>query len=224
MVVHVLCDGETEVEFVRRVLTPHFEGRIRLKPRLRNEPFVGPGGSSATSAVGQASWGNYRNAIRSLLRAHRGPREHVTTMIDLFRLSSDFPVASAALYGGEKAREIQRLCESEIGDTRFRCYIQCHEFEALLLAEVSAIQSSAPEPLRNAKGWSDLANAAAASGPEQVNEDNGPSKRIIAAWPGYAKQKNIAGPAAAASIGLPRLRGACPHFAEWVAWMEGLAS
>ena len=67
-----------------------------------------------------------------------------------------------------------------------------------------------------------LAPTLLAVGVELVNErpTTAPSKRIQRAWPGYLK--SIDGPAILAESGLDRLRYSCPHFGEWLTWLESL--
>ena len=61
--------------------------------------------------------------------------------------------------------------------------------------------------------------------PEAINEGphTAPSKRIIHHLPIYERTKVRVGAPAAAAIGLPVLRGKCPHFAQWLANLEKLA-
>ncbi|MGH8907498.1 MAG: DUF4276 family protein [Egibacteraceae bacterium] len=58
--------------------------------------------------------------------------------------------------------------------------------------------------------------------PELVDDGpkSAPSKRIIDAWPQYAKTTD--GPVLAAQIGIARLRDRCPHFDAWVSRLESL--
>ncbi|MEW6748022.1 MAG: DUF4276 family protein, partial [Planctomycetota bacterium] len=51
-----------------------------------------------------------------------------------------------------------------------------------------------------------------------------PTERIAKHLPLYEFQKPIAGSSAAESIGLSRLRQACPHFGAWLARLEGLTA
>ncbi|MER7211111.1 DUF4276 family protein [Streptosporangium sp. NPDC000239] len=55
-----------------------------------------------------------------------------------------------------------------------------------------------------------------AGGPELVNDgrETAPSKRILAAYPGYRKTHD--GPLAIADHGLAALRRDCPHLDAWV--------
>jgi hypothetical protein len=47
-----------------------------------------------------------------------------------------------------------------------------------------------------------------------------PSKRILALAPTY--RKPIDGTLGAQAVGIDRMRAECPHFAQWLAWLEEL--
>ena len=49
-----------------------------------------------------------------------------------------------------------------------------------------------------------------------------PSKRIIALYPGYERQKPLIGVLAALEIGLPKIRAECPLFDAWLSKLENL--
>ena len=59
------------------------------------------------------------------------------------------------------------------------------------------------------------------SGPELVNDgvDTAPSKRILNAYPQYAK--TIDGPLVIAEAGLDAIRSTCPHADDWLRELEG---
>ena len=62
------------------------------------------------------------------------------------------------------------------------------------------------------------------SGPELVNDgvDTAPSKRIMTAYPQYAK--TIDGPLVIAEAGLDTIRVACPHADDWLRDLEAKMS
>lgn len=62
------------------------------------------------------------------------------------------------------------------------------------------------------------------SGPELVNDgvDTAPSKRIMSAYPQYAK--TIDGPLVIAEAGLGAIRSSCPHAADWLRELEARMS
>ena len=69
-------------------------------------------------------------------------------------------------------------------------------------------------------GIARLARELAGMEPEPEQANDGPemhlSRRIVRHLPEYKGRKASAGPIAAARMGLPRLREACPHFGAWV--------
>ncbi len=60
------------------------------------------------------------------------------------------------------------------------------------------------------------------SAPEDINDSQqtAPSKRILAAMPGY--QKTLHGPVIAGDFGLDAMRAECPHFSQWLEKIESL--
>ncbi len=66
--------------------------------------------------------------------------------------------------------------------------------------------------------------AASYDSPERIDDQEPPSKRIIAAIPEYEGMKVSAGPLVAMKIGLDLLRNRCPHFDEWICKLESLVS
>ena len=67
------------------------------------------------------------------------------------------------------------------------------------------------------------AAAQAYATPEDINDSphTAPSKRLLAAMPGY--QKPFHGPLIACEIGLDAMRRACPHFHAWLQKLEALS-
>ena len=59
--------------------------------------------------------------------------------------------------------------------------------------------------------------------PEEIDDDDPPSYRIIELLPAYEKVKASAGPLIATHIGLDTMRKKCPHFNDWLTGMEKLA-
>ena len=57
--------------------------------------------------------------------------------------------------------------------------------------------------------------------PEDIDDEEPPSKRILAVLPDYDKVAD--GPALAAAIGIKALRENCAHFSNWVATLENLS-
>jgi hypothetical protein len=217
---HIIAEGQTEATFVNHTLKPHL-ARFSLDVHVlvvttRESPnFTHRGGI-----------GNYTKPerdIRLLLSQHSDMDVRFTTMFDLYQLPNDFPGYAVAASHNDPYRRVQTLEDAlaeDIGDSRFFPYIQLYEFEALLLSDPQKFESQYDDCV---EGISNLvAMASQFQSPELVNDDNPPSKRINQELLNYNSWKNSVGPIVAGQIGLPTLRSACPHFAEWLGKLENL--
>ncbi len=133
--------------------------------------------------------------------------------------ATDFPgYAEAARAPDPYARVgiLEAALGEAVGDERFIPYIQLHEFEALLFADPSKLDTQFPDrPLAIGQL---VETARVVDSPELVDDGptTAPSKRISAAIPEYESRKASAGPIVAAKIGLPVLQTQCRHFREWL--------
>jgi len=206
----VLCEGPTEVGFVREVLKPHLSAlQVFCKPvELNRRNF------------GVVPWEKMRRAIQGAIGNARD-HQYTTCMVDLYALP-DYPgQAEPADSPIEKVRNIERRMREHLPNPRWLPYIQLHEFEALLYVDLSAINSAMSD--RDVSGGvASLSSEVHGLAPEDINEDSwtAPSKRILKHIPEYAKAQ--VGPSAAQIIGLNTLRQHCPHFDEWLHSLEGL--
>jgi len=105
----------------------------------------------------------------------------------------------------------------DIGHANFIPNIVVHEFEALLFVQPKQFAHWADDEVVER-----LAAARAGTMPEDINDGplTAPSKRILAAMPGY--QKPVHGPLIACDIGLDVMRRECPHFSGWLQTLEAL--
>lgn len=212
--VYVIAEGQTEEAFIRDTLSAYLEPfgvnltAVVLKTkRLRSgKAFKG----------GVTSWTQIQREVRSLLGAAQATG--VTTMLDLYGLPPDFPgQPSRPSQARAAVNHLERCARDAIGDSRFIPYLSMHEFEALLFSDPRVVARRAGSPeieLRLQVALSDCGE------PELVDDSpaSAPSKRIIDAWPRYAKTTD--GPVIAAAIGIARLRERCPHFDAWIGTLE----
>ena len=100
-------------------------------------------------------------------------------------------------------------------------YVQRHEFEGLLFADVDgfrnvglAIDEACLGRLRRVRQRFPT--------PEDINDDSttAPSKRILALLPDY--RKRLHGPLIAEDIGVATLRAECRRFGNWMDRLERL--
>ena len=125
---YVVAEGLTEVSFVREVLQPFLEQRCPGRMTV-----------AAPNLRGQRRYSKVRKEVQSLLGA-READVRVTTMIDLYRLPTDFPgLAEADHYDDphQRVEQLEARFGADVQDARFVPYLQLHEFEALILADLA---------------------------------------------------------------------------------------
>ena len=217
-----IVEGQTEERFVNNVLRDYLADlsiyasahcvTTRRDRRARH----------LTHRGGLTTYKHARDDIRRWMGEDGSGGARFTTMFDLHRLPTDFPAyADAARKDDPYARVhiLETALSHEIGDTRFIPYIQLHEFEALLFADLQKLVTQFPENRAEIKR---LVEATTGLSPELVNDgsETAPSKRITGAIPEYARRKASAGPIVAANIGLPVLQSRCRHFRQWLERLE----
>lgn len=212
---YVLVEGQTEEAFVRELLVPHYARLGRFLTTIIVSTSLGYKG-------GVVSYAKVKPQILRLCK--QDPDAFVTTMFDLYALPTDFPGKAAPTYpanatGHKKAAFLEAQLTQDISQSNFLANLMVHEYEALLYTQPSMFAQ-----------WTDDTNVvtalsaavANAGSPEDVNDSpqTAPSKRILAAMPGY--QKTFHGPLIACDIGLASMRQACPHFHGWLLAIEAL--
>lgn len=212
---YLLVEGQTEEAFVRELLTPQF---ARMGAYLT--PIIVS--TSPGFRGGVVSYAKIKPQIVRLCRQDAGA--WVSTLFDLYALPGDFPGKAAASYpahgtGRQKALYLEKQWAHDVNEVNFMPNLLVHEFEALLFVQ--------PEKFGE---WTDDADvvhglgavAQAHPSPEDINDtpQTAPSKRILAAMPGY--QKTFHGPLIACEIGLDAMRQTCPHFNAWLQRIEAL--
>jgi Domain of unknown function (DUF4276) len=224
----VIVEGRTEARFVTQILAPHLGSR---NVHASASPVITRGSRSGVrkSQGGGDSYLPWRRDITDWIKSEGHHRDFwFTTMFDLYGLARvrDFPGYGEAckLVDPEaKVASLEAALGEDIGFARFIPYVQLHEFESLILVEPSALKNIFIE---QEKAVEDLAHEISETGcpPEHIDEgvETRPSARICKHLPVYEGNKVVAGPDAAASIGLPRLVAACPHFGAWVQRLEKL--
>ncbi|HVJ63298.1 MAG TPA: DUF4276 family protein [Tahibacter sp.] len=214
--VHLLVEGQTEEAFVRELLAPQFANiGVYLNPILI--------ATSPTQKGGMVSYAKTRPQI--VRKCREDPRAFVSTMFDLYALPRDFPGRNAPGYpaganGAAKAAFLEVQLAADIAHERFVPNIVVHEFEALLFTQPERFGPWVDDDRIVGQLQAIRRDAV----PEDINElpHTAPSKRILAAMPGY--QKTLHGPLIAKDIGLDAMRAQCPHFDGWLRKLEALAN
>ena len=224
LIVHV--EGQTEETFVNEVLGPHLYNHgysavsARLLGNVRQRQARG----------GIRGWQSVRKEIVNHFK--QDPECLATTMVDYYGLPSNWPgraasttlaqpSAKAAMVEDAILQDINREMDVDFDPDRFVPYVMMHEFEAMLFsdcdqfARVIGRSHLFPRFQEIRDGF---------ESPEAIDDSpvTAPSKRIAALVPRYPKP--LMGALAVESIGLAAIRGACPHFRDWLERLERLAA
>jgi hypothetical protein len=222
--VYIVTEGQTETNFVNKILVPHFLNRnmtlIPCTVVTKSDKKAGrqyKGGISRYLKV-------KNDIVRCLAYTKKDTSTvYVSTMFDFYRLPNDFPGYGVAQEINDPYLKVEFLekslqediCENE---PSFLPYLSLHEFEALLFSNIEIMKKHFFE-----KDVTRLMDTALQyNNPELINNDEqtAPSKRILQCVPEYAKP--IDGIEIAQKIGLAVLRAKCGHFNRWIRRLEGL--
>lgn len=220
-----IVEGQTEQTFVRDHLAAHLGGRgIAMWAVLSGK---------SRKKGGVRKW---QPAKGDILRALKEGR-YVTTMVDFYAMPNDWPGRAKAgklpceRRGAHVEQSIMQAIAEEIGggfDKRQLIpYVQVHEFEALLFADVAKMaQVLAPIATTDVDSlcasFKEILDAAGAAEAINDSHDTCPARRIAGVVPAY--DKVAFGPTIAGRIGLDALRVACPHFGQWLGRLEAIGA
>lgn len=219
-VMQIVVEGETERDFVKKILGPHF------RPLGMIFQF------NVLHGVTRWGWEKVRNEIAGCI--YDAPDSYCTTMLDLYGLPENTPGKHGGRYDDplkwvthiERAisrslKEMNERMERFVGSGRFIPYLQVHEFEALLFSDPLAISPNVDAKSKDAEL---IKIRAEYPTPEHINNhpSTAPSRRLRKLF-GTAYQKPLCGALIAEDIGLEKIRRECRHFHEWVTLLEELA-
>ena len=211
----VLVEGQTEERFVKEVLQQHL-----LDLDLWITPIVlrNSGDGLPVRKGGVSSWSRMHRDLRHL--SQDTSIIAITTLLDYYALPADVPGMSTRpghLKRRAQVAHVEAAMDSAVDDHSFRAYLSLHELEALLFADIDRWAGRFEEQ--------EIAALKAEIGdqePEDINDGpaTAPSKRLERHLSRYRKTQH--GPACANDLGLPLIRSRCPHFDEWITWLEAL--
>jgi hypothetical protein len=211
---NILVEGQTEQEFVRNLVYPYFlERGISNIRTITIETSPGFKGGDVRYEA------RYKSNIKQLLRGQEDLL--VTSLIDYYRLRSDFPKFDESRRLGDvlqKVNLIETACAEDINDERFIPYIQLHEFEGLLFSSIRGFKQLFPD-LPNAHGKELDEIIKRNPNPELINDGltTSPSNRLIRLIPGY--QKPLFGNMIALENGFDKIMEKCPRFRAWIEYL-----
>jgi hypothetical protein len=212
---HILCEGQTEEMLTSDVLEPHFVGAdayVTWSVLTTKRPAGG-----STFKGGVSTWPKLERELRLLLRD--SSTTVLTTLLDYYAFPPEAPGMANRPHGSphDRVRHVESALAKAIDDMRFVPHLILHETETWVLADCRRLGEvmGDPGPAADLERIVQLE-----SGPELVNDgvDTAPSKRIMTAYPQYAK--TIDGPLVIAEAGLDTIRVACPHADDWLRDLE----
>lgn len=224
IILHILCEGQTEDRFVNDVLKEYLsafnivcKSQILLTNKQKN------------CRGGVLSYQQAKNDLTIMFKQFRDNENEThwfTTMFDLYKLPGDFPDYDKQ-FGDiyDRVNHLQQAFADDIANTRFIPYIQLHEYEALVFANLNYLEAEYPATPDLHRKIDILRKELETkqNNPELINTIKAPSKHIISALEGlhnYNKPK--IGSAVAAKIGIPKLKEICKHFSTWINVLEQL--
>lgn len=216
---HILCEGQTEEIIARDTIKPHFVGDdvwVTWSIFTTKRPAGGPAFKG-----GLSTWPKLERELQRLLRD--SSTTVLTTMFDYYAFPPGAPGMADRPPGSpyDRVRHVESALAKAIGDERFLPNLVLHETEAWVLADCRRLG----EVMGNPTPAAELERVVRLeSGPELVNDgaDTAPSKRILNAYPQYAK--TIDGPLVIADAGLDFIRTCCPHADNWLHELEARMS
>jgi len=214
---YILCEGQTEEDFVSIVLAPYLKGMgVDVFPIVCTTKIT----PARKHKGGVSSFGKIRKDLMKLCGEH--PNEMITTMFDLYALPNDTPgIDNNSIDIYDKAECIEKAITDSIGNRSGNLLFNLvlHEFEGLLFSDVSAFESIADNRTIA------LLHSIRASfeSPEHINDtpETAPSKRIMRAIPEYSKVSD--GIDIAELIGIDKISSECRHFDKWLAKLTAWA-
>lgn len=208
----IIAEGETEESFVNNILCPFFCSKGIYNSIQCFKTKHSHGGMSKYSYI-----------KKDILNTIYEKDVVVSMMIDFYRLPSDFPGFNdlkVTQTHKEQANLLETRIKKDLEDSQnqlfdnFIPYIQLHEFEALVFASISGIDSLFE---RSEMDYNGLMNVIQQyPNPEDINNhpDTAPSVRLKKLISGY--NKVLHGIDIINTVGMAELLEKCPRFKTWI--------
>lgn len=224
--VNVVAEGQTEMKFAKELLNQFFDGKLIIDARCvlnsRNNK------TNYEYRGGMTTYGRAKKDILNWLREDRSA--YLTTMFDFYCLPHDFPGYEDAMHCPTHLEGVEHLelkmhedIGADLADSvldRFIPYIQLHEFETLLYADLRLLEDDylSTDDIAAIRS---LRKETASICPEDINNgvETAPSKRLLNA----INYKKGATPVAwLEKITIDKITSCCPHFSAWIEKLKKL--
>lgn len=199
-----IVEGDTEIILVQNIIVPYlvglgFTNAMHAQTITTNRKQHKKGGVTEYS--------KFRNEVtRTLAQGN----VIITSLIDFFRLPSDFPAHTS---DSTRIAQIEQAIHDDFdNNSDFIPYIQRHELEALMFSGREGFDLVIDDSGK-LKQIDQILEAY--DNPEDINNspDTAPSKRLIKIF-GYDKTAD--GELIFDMLGIDRMLSKCPRFAEWI--------
>lgn len=208
----VIAEGETEESFVNNILIPYFNSLGIYNCIQCFKTKHSNGGLSKYSYIKQ-------DIINTIYETD----VVVTTMIDFYRIPSDFPFfqhLEANATHEEQVEILETKMKEDLEQTQerkfdnFIPYIQLHEFEALIFSSIKGIDALFDRTEIDYRGLQTVIDTH--PNPENINNgpNTAPSVRLKKLIPGY--DKVVYGVDIIKKTGIDVVISKCPRFKEWI--------
>ena len=214
----MLVEGQSEEIFVKKTLTPHLasHGVVVESPILLWTKRIPSGGGFRG---GVSNWNQIRANLKHLFK---DTDAWVSTLFDFYGLPKDFPGYDEAHGAGDSRKKVTTLqirFKTEMNRPRFIPFFALHEFEAWLFCSPDIVS----EHFGNIWLATKMQEVVKQVGePELINhgEKTHPKAQLQKFDMGYKETSD--GPTLIDKIGIPVIRGCCPHFSGWLQQLEAL--
>ena len=204
----VICEGETEEEFCKTLLSVYLQKycKIRIEVRLLG---------------GNCNWQRIKDMAEKALKQQKNAL--VTTFFDYYGVKTKkFPnwIETEGMNKANVRKRIEILEEGMLEEIdtdlryRFIPYIQMHEFEALLFNNIEVFDNNFKQSEFNRVKLLDVLNKF--PDPELINQktETSPSHRLIEIIPSY--NKILYGNMLVEIIGIVQIKQKNKHFNNWI--------
>lgn len=199
-----IVEGDTEILLVEKLIVPYlikqgFSNTVHAQTITTNRKQHKKGG------VG--SYGLFKNEVRNTLAQGN---VLVTTLIDFFKLPTDFPNYTKEAFGVSRVEEA--VHKDLKGNNNFIPYIQLHEIEALMFSSMEGFELVVDDPAAMKKIFEIMKQY---PNPEDINNSShtAPSKRLEDIFK-YDKPSD--GEMILEMVGMEAILDKCPRFAQWI--------
>jgi hypothetical protein len=214
---YIIVEGETELEFIKRLLIPHFNNK-GINTHIQGIAISIKGGGHGYNDVK-----HFNNTVKPVLHLKSEPI--ITTMIDYYGINSTRKMPNyedcmqlnstddkIACMQQELNRQVQAIKPYR----HFIPHIQKHELETLLFVNPEDGFDLEDDKIKEAV----ISVANEYPNVEEINHtpEGAPSKRLISIYSkyGHTYAKGADAVDIIELIGIDALLKACPHFNKWI--------